>query len=69
MDELLSRLVDSSVLKILKARLTPEQIADLVMERINPYWRMPRHRAAEIGGIDETTLRRREDSGKRVNKK
>ncbi len=58
--ELLTLLMDDEVIAILKARLTPEQRADLVMEIINPHRQLTTREKAALAGVSERQMRNRE---------
>jgi len=56
---LLSALIDDEVIAILKSKLTPEQVAELVMEQINPYWKLTTEQKAKLAHVSTRQIRRR----------
>lgn len=56
---LLAQLIDDEVLAILKAELTPRQIADLILEQINPHRPLTTKQKATLAGVTERAIRDR----------
>lgn len=60
---LLAMLVDDEVLKIVKSQLSPEEIALLVLEEINPHRPLKTAQKAQLARVSERAYRDRKIRG------